>query len=158
MAREKVENLPWEGLNDEVGSFTEFLPSCPTLLARVAQMSPAGRPLPTEFFELLFDIWDTAALELGIRITRTKRGELMALPFPEDPVDSACARLAEMAVRMRRGLQAVVEKVQALRHDAQEAQSRQQMARAGAHPPSPALPCPALFDVVSALPEPLRSR
>lgn len=60
----------------------------------------------------------------------------MAMPFPEDPLDAACARLAEMAIRMRRGLQAVVEKVQALRHDAQEAQSRQQMVRASGLEPT----------------------
>lgn len=57
MAREKVEDLPWAGLTDDVGAFTEFLPSCPMLIAKVSQMDPAGRPLPTEFFELLFDIW-----------------------------------------------------------------------------------------------------
>lgn len=130
MAREKAEDLPWDGLSDGVGAFTEFLPACPVLLARAARADAGGRPLPTEFFELLFDAWDTAALELGLRITRRRRGELMAMPFPEEELGGACARLAEMAVRMRQGLQAVVEKVQVLRLDAHEAQSRQQMVRA----------------------------
>ena len=30
----------------------------------------AGSTLPTEFLEHIFEMWDTAALELGLRITR----------------------------------------------------------------------------------------
>ena len=88
------------------------------LIGRVSHTCEfSGQSLPTEFLERVFELWDTAALELGLRMTRFRRDTLLALPFAEEPLESSIARLSEMALRMRTAVVDIVLKVCAVHKD-----------------------------------------